>query len=325
MRQLEQMISALLGTVATEIAAAVVGALVPIGDALEKGSALRQEQALNAVLGSRLLDVLHTAHAQIVVTAAKKLEAVRRHPGYKTTLLSDTLDDAEARLHNAITGASSPPTPRDLFAIYMAGTLVAAITRALGGECFSNPKQKKSLAGYPVKRRRRITAADFDNHVAQIILKIADSSSDDDSGLQALSELSHTRANLAGTITKIVTLLEGEDSEAHVRHMAYALMSAGHVLREPSSASESGVIDARVEAETQTSSASSATLEHIADGSMAVGHAALHRNAAKPTQFNVRSTNGLSREHSRADRSSIAERIRPKHEGVARNPTGPRK
>jgi hypothetical protein len=229
MRHLDQALNAAIEATAAAVMARFDAAEDAQYAAREKGAGLRDRVAARELLGPALMGLASKLVDEVERRTTPRYEAALRHPRYGREALVNEADDAEVTINTLITSAAHPPTMAQTFDITIAAVRVRAITSALGPKCFTGPKSAKSDNGYPVPRRRPLSAADVDPEVAQLILEMGEAGHGWRGVLEKMRWLETTPANRAGTVSKIVALADLADGRAHVDHMVEQLKRAGVV------------------------------------------------------------------------------------------------
>ena len=203
------------------------------------GAELRDGAVALALLGPCLNRLLQGIIGEASRKTVPRFNAWRLHPGYRRDALVFELEDAEKSLHDAILNSSSLAWPLRIFNIVVAIIRVRAVTIAIGSECIAEPappgQQKKSA---PSPRRRKITAADIPEEIADILLNSTNGPEHWAAAITNLAAIRGTALDVGAIATKLSALAELEDGPEIFNQIITRLLSAGYTRQTSSPAAD---------------------------------------------------------------------------------------
>lgn len=193
------------------------------------GAELRDGAVAHALLGPCLNRLLQEITGEAIRKTVPRYNAYRLHPRYRRDALVFELEDAEKSHHDAILNSSGLAWPSRIFNIVVAIIRVRAVTIAIGSECIAEPvppgQQKKSA---PSLRRRKITAADIPDEIAEILLNSTNGPEHWAAALSALEAMRGTGLDVGAIATKLSALAELDDGPEIFNQIITRLRSAGY-------------------------------------------------------------------------------------------------
>lgn len=193
------------------------------------GAELRDGAVALALLGPHLSRLFQEIICEAIRKTVPRFNAWRLHPGYHRDALVFELEDAEKSLHDAILNSSGLASAFRIFNIVVAIIRVRAITIAIGSECIAEPvpsgQQKKSA---PSLRRRKITAADIPNEIAEILLNSTNGPEHWLAAITNLAAIRGTALDVGAIATKLSALAELDDGPEIFNQIITRLRSAGY-------------------------------------------------------------------------------------------------
>ncbi len=193
------------------------------------GAELRNGAVAHALLGPRLNRLLQGIIGEASRKTVPRFNAWRLHPRYRREALVFELEDAEKTFHDAILNSSGLVWPSRIFNIVVAIIRIRAVTIALGPECIVEPappgQQKKSA---PSLRRRKITAADIPDEIAEILLNSTNGPEHWAAAITNLAAIRGTALDVGAIATKLSALAELEDGPEIFNQIITRLRSAGY-------------------------------------------------------------------------------------------------
>lgn len=193
------------------------------------GAELRDGAVALALLGPHLNRLFQEITGEAIRKTVPRFNACRLHPRYRRDALVFELEDAEKSLHDAILNSSGLAWPSRIFNIVVAIIRVRAVTIAIGSECIAEPvpsgQQKKSA---PSLRRRKITAVDIPDEIAEILLNSTAGPEHWTAALNALAAIRGTALDVGAIATKLSALAELDDGPEIFNQIITRLRSAGY-------------------------------------------------------------------------------------------------
>lgn len=193
------------------------------------GAELRNGAVAHALLGPRLNRLLQGIIGEASRKTVPRFNAYRLHPRYRREALVFELEDAEKTFHDAILNSSGLVCPSRIFNIVVAIIRIRAVTIALGPECIVEPappgQQKKSA---PSLRRRKITAADIPDEIAEILLNSTNGPEQWAAAITNLAAIRGTALDVGAIATKLSALAELDDGPEIFNQIITRLRSAGY-------------------------------------------------------------------------------------------------
>lgn len=193
------------------------------------GAELRDGAVALALLGPCLNRLLQGLIGEASRKTVPRFNAYRLHPRYRRDALVSELEDAEKSLYDAILNSSGMAPAFRIFNIVVAIIRVRAITIAIGSECIAEPapsgQQKKSA---PTPRRRKITAADIPDEIAEILLNSTNGPEHWAAALTNLAAIRGTALDVGAIATKLSALAELDDGPEIFNQIITRLRSAGY-------------------------------------------------------------------------------------------------
>ncbi len=203
------------------------------------GAELRDGAVAHALLGPCLNRLLQGLIGEASRKTVPRFNAWRLHPRYRHDALVFELEDAEKSLHDAILNSSGLAWPLHIFNIVVAIIRIRAVTIAIGSECIAEPappgQQKKSA---PSLRRRKITAADIPDEIAEILLNSTAGPEHWAAALSALAAMRGTALDVGAIATKLSALAELDDGPEIFNQIITRLLSAGYTRQTSSPAAD---------------------------------------------------------------------------------------
>lgn len=193
------------------------------------GAELRGGAVALALLGPRLYRLSQEIIGEAIRKTVARYNAYRGHPRYGRDALVFELEDAEKSLHDAIRNTSGLGSAFRIFNIVVAIIRVRAITIAIGSECIAEPVrsgQKKKKA--PSLRRRKMTAADIPEEIAEILLNSTDGPERWTAAITNLAAIRGTGVDVGAIATKLSALAELDDGPEIFNQIIARLRSAGY-------------------------------------------------------------------------------------------------
>lgn len=193
------------------------------------GAELRGRAIALALLGPKFNRLAEEIIGEAVRKTAARYKAYLRHPRYRRDALVVELEDAQKSLHDAILNTSGMGPALHAFYLAIAIIRVRAITIAIGSECIAEPVpsgQNKKRA--PSLRRRKITAVDIPDDIAEILLN---STNGPEHWLVAITNLAAIRGtalDVGAIATKLSALAELDDGPEIFNQIITRLRSAGY-------------------------------------------------------------------------------------------------
>ncbi|WP_144035669.1 hypothetical protein [Sphingopyxis bauzanensis] len=204
------------------------------------GAELRDGAVALALLGPCLNRLLQGLIGEASRKTVPRFNAYRLHPRYRRDALVSELEDAEKSFHDAILNSSGLVWPSRIFNIVVAIIRIRAVTIAIGPECIAEPappgQQKKSA---PSLRRRKITAADIPDEIAEILLNSTNGPEHWAAAITNLAAIRGTALDVGAIATKLSALAELEDGPEIFNQIITRLLSAGYTRQTSSPAADS--------------------------------------------------------------------------------------
>lgn len=204
------------------------------------GAELRDGAVALALLGPCLNRLLQGLIGEASRKTVPRFNAYRLHPRYRRDALVSELEDAEKSFHDAILNSSGLVWPSRIFNIVVGIIRIRAVTIAIGPECIAEPappgQQKKSA---PSLRRRKITAADIPDEIAEILLNSTNGPEHWAAAITNLAAIRGTALDVGAIATKLSALAELEDGPEIFNQIITRLLSAGYTRQTSSPAADS--------------------------------------------------------------------------------------
>lgn len=193
------------------------------------GAELRDGAVAHALLGPCINRLLQEITGKAIRKTVPRFNAWRLHPRYRHDALVFELEDAEKSFHDAILNSSGLVWPSRIFNIVVAIIRIRAVTIAIGPECIAEPappgQQKKSA---PSLRRRKITAADIPDEIAEILLNSTNGPEHWAAAITNLAAMRGTALDVGAIATKLSALAELDDGPEIFNQIITRLLSAGY-------------------------------------------------------------------------------------------------
>jgi len=193
------------------------------------GAELRDGAVALALFGPSLNKLAEEIIGEAVRKTVARYNAYRRHPRYRRDALVFELEDAQKSLNDAILNTSGMGPALHAFYLAIAIIRVRAITIAIGSECIAEPvpsgQQKKSA---PTLRRRKMTAADIPEEIADILLNSTNGPEHWADAITNLAAIRGTALDVGAIATKLSALAELDDGPEIFNQIITRLRSAGY-------------------------------------------------------------------------------------------------
>ncbi len=193
------------------------------------GAELRGRAIALALLGPQLNRLAEEIIGEAVRKTVARYNAYLRHPRYGRDALVVELEDAQKSLHDAILNTSGMGPALHAFYLAIAIIRVRAITIAIGSECIAEPvpsgQQKKRA---PSLRRRKITAVDIPDDIAEILLNSTNGPEHWLAAITNLAAIRGTALDVGAIATKLSALAELDDGPEIFNQIITRLRSAGY-------------------------------------------------------------------------------------------------